>query len=132
MVATMTLKDWKAQFVVGAKFEVIDHWVADMVGSTREVVKVQGNGYWFHDNVVRTSNQSRVWSDWPKRNELTFNDNGTFTLRPLDIAHKNGFWTLRPIKSDVGCERCGKPATSSTMDGEEVCNDCGADLYDAE
>jgi hypothetical protein len=29
--------------------------------------------------------------------------------------------------ADVGCERCGKPATTETLDGETLCSECGAD-----
>ncbi len=93
-----TLKDFKARFRVGVKLRCDDHWLPRHIGVVRTIVKSQGNGYFFTqtgsfkgDGVT----PERYWSPFPKKPELTFNDNGTFTVRPEDGVVRGVFWTLR-------------------------------------
>lgn len=97
----MTLKQFKDQFVVGAKIHCDGHWISRHVGKDRTIVKVQGNGFFFHqtgsfkpDGVT----PEMFWSPFPKKRELTFNDDGSFTIRPENGAERSMFWTERFIE----------------------------------
>lgn len=97
-VQPRTLKAFKAMFALGARFEVVDHWIERYRGTVRVVTKQQTIGYQFKREGEMDAAPSH--SPYPKRSEVTFHDDGTFTVRPADLTAKGGFWTLRPLPYD--------------------------------
>lgn len=96
----MTLKEFKEQFKVGAKLRAEAHWLERHVGTERTVVKQQCNGYFFtQDGSLKSDDVTpeRFWSPFPSKAELTFHDDGSFTVRPSDGVDRGTFWTLRFI-----------------------------------
>lgn len=62
--------------IVGTRIDVLDHWNPSLKPLRPRIVeKTQGNGYWFrHDG-------KRFWAEWPKASEITFNEDGSYTVR---------------------------------------------------
>lgn len=93
----MTLKDWKAQHVVGRKIRVIDHWIEKLRGTVRTITKVQGNGYWFKTD--GEENAVTMWSPYPKAAQIAHHDDGSFTVDAgqslrIDQTYSRVYWTL--------------------------------------
>lgn len=97
----MTLKNFKEAFKVGAKLRAESHWIQRNSGVVRTVTKQQGNGYFFiQDGFFKADGVTpeRFWSPYPSKSELTFNEDGSFTVRPTDGVERGVFWTLRFIE----------------------------------
>lgn len=88
----MTLEEFKDMFAVGARFECTAHWQEKHVGKVRTVVKQQRNGYFY--TVAGINDDRRLWSDFPKRSQLAFHEDGSFTFFPGESRT----WTIRPVE----------------------------------
>lgn len=99
----MTIKEFKAQFVVGARLLCTEHWIAKNANVHRTITKAQGNGYFYtQDGFFKPDGTTleRYWSPFPKKTELTFHEDGRFTICPEGGNARVMFWTLRFIRSE--------------------------------
>jgi hypothetical protein len=89
----MTLKAFKQAIRVGTRLTVLEHAIACHVGTTREVTKVQGNGYWFSGPQGK-----RYWGPHPKASELQFDG----TVAVIKCEDPRYWWTLRIEPASAG------------------------------
>jgi hypothetical protein len=81
-----TLKELKASIRPGCIIRVIDHWIPRYVGDERLVERVQKNGRYTYRREGEV-----IWGDLAPRSQLTFNPDGSVTVRP----DEKRFWTIK-------------------------------------
>jgi hypothetical protein len=105
----MTLKAFKQAIRVGTRLTVLEHAIPRYLGTSREVTKVQTNGYWFQ------TDGKRSWSPHPKASELQFDG----TVAVIKCADARYWWTLRILPETPGVPQSDtsvSPVSETTSD----------------
>jgi hypothetical protein len=72
---------------VGSRLRVIDHWNPHFIGTSRIVIKLQTNGFYFR--LPGAEKWQNAWSPYPSAKQVSFPAPGRFRFDSGDL-----FWEL--------------------------------------
>jgi len=74
-----SLASFKRQVEVGTVIECTENTLNPKAVGTREVIKVQTNGFWWVNEAIRQTKHGRAWTDYPKAADVVAVDDEQIT-----------------------------------------------------